>query len=155
MKKVTGAKKPVAKMATTKSRGSKTAKQMGDQNQRELYNAYRGMKEGGTYGKNAKYPGFTINKPLLAKDKVSKAQATPKKSKSGGMQIPGGNEALAGRNDQRAGGSKNLSAKEMRAKKLKAKTAAANKGVANKPKGSMAGAKRAAVARKVKNRAGK
>jgi hypothetical protein len=112
IKKVTGAKKPVAKTTTkakpktsvTKSRGSKSATQVGNDNQRELYNLYRGMKEGGTYGKNAKYPGFTINKPLLAKDKISKAETVSKKSKSGGPQKFGGNEALAARNMQRAGG---------------------------------------------------
>ena len=94
--------KPVEKPKAP--RGSKTATQVGNDNQRELYNAYRGMKEGGTYGKNAKYPGFTINKPTLAKSKVSKAEATPKNSKSGGMKKLGGNEALAARNAQRAGG---------------------------------------------------
>ena len=107
MKKESGAKKPMAKMASkakTTSRGSKSTTQVGNDNQRELYNAYRGMKEGGTYGKNAKYPGFTINKPTLAKNKISKAEATPKGSKSGGMKKLGGNEALAARNAQRAGG---------------------------------------------------
>jgi hypothetical protein len=94
--------KPVEKPKAP--RGSKSATQVGNDNQRELYNAYRGMKEGGVYGKGAKYPGFTINKPLLAKDKISKAEATPKKSKPGSMQKPGGNEALAARNMQRAGG---------------------------------------------------
>jgi hypothetical protein len=122
-----GAKRVAKKTTTTKSRGSKTAKQMGDMNAMESTRV------------NKYYP-----------DKITTAQAS--KGKKSGFRM---NEAIPGFMDQRAGGSKNISFKEMQAKKLKAKTAAANKGVANKPKGSMAGAKRAAVARKVKGRAGK
>lgn len=49
IKKETGGKKPLAKMATnakskvTKSRGSNTPKQIGNMNQREGYNAVRGQ----------------------------------------------------------------------------------------------------------------
>jgi hypothetical protein len=116
-----------------KSRGSKTAKQMGDMNQREWYNANRGKAGTGSKATRAE-----------AVNSYSKDTPTPLKGKR-----------LEQYEQQRAGGSKNLTLTERKAKVIKAKGAANAKGVANKPKGSLAGAKRASVARKVKGRAGK
>ena len=83
---MTGAKKPVAKMATTKSRGSKTATQVGNQNQIE---SSRVSKLG----------------------KVTAAQAKAENPKN---KIAEGKKSAVGvRNMQRAGGSKNLSNREM------------------------------------------
>ena len=83
---MTGAKKPVAKMATTKSRGSKTATQVGNQNQIE---SSRVSKSG----------------------KVTAAQAKAENPKN---KIAEGKKSAVGvRNMQRAGGSKNLSNREM------------------------------------------
>lgn len=130
---MTGAKKPVAKMATTKSRGSNTAKQIGDMNQREWYNANRGKAGTGSKATRAE-----------AVKSYSKDTPTPLKGKR-----------LEQYEQQRAGGSKNLTLTERKAKVIKAKGAANAKGVANKPKGSIPAAKRAAVAIKVKGRAGK
>jgi hypothetical protein len=121
------------KTAVTKSRGSKTAKQMGDMNQREWYNARRGQSGTGSKATWAE-----------AVNSYSKDTPTPLKG-----------ARLKQYEEQRAGGGKNLTLAEMKAKAIKAKGAANAKGVANKPKGSLAGAKRAAVARKVKGRAGK
>jgi hypothetical protein len=94
MKNTTGgSKKPVKGKATAaKSRGSKTAKQMGDMNARELYNAYRDAKsnkEKNPVGRYAQAP--------KAATKVTKAEA----KKFGG-------ETAIARKVQRAGGSKNL-----------------------------------------------
>lgn len=114
-------KKPVAKMATTKSRGSNTKVQVGNQNQIESTRV------------NKNYP-----------NKTTTAQAKTTKRASGVKGIFNRNEATAGFIAQRAGGSKNLSSKEMGAK---AKIAAGNKGVANKPKGSKAAPKRGLASR--------
>jgi hypothetical protein len=103
------------KSATMKSRGSKTAKQMGDMNQREWYNARRG--QSGT-GSKATY--------AEAVKSYSKDTPTPLKGKR-----------LEQYEQQRAGGSKNLTLTERKAKAIKAKGAANAKGVANKPKGPL------------------
>ena len=69
IKKVTGGKKPAAKKAVqakvTKSRGSNSATQVGNDNQREGYNAQRDMKQkrsksGRIIGKTV--PGFKVSK---------------------------------------------------------------------------------------------
>jgi hypothetical protein len=69
MKKMTGAKKPVAKMTstgsakkTTVSRGSNTAKQIGDMNQRESFNAYRGITKQGVGGNMGETKGKVTSK---------------------------------------------------------------------------------------------
>ena len=72
IKKVTGSKKPTMKTkpkaSTTKSRGSNTATQVGNDNQREGYNAQRDMKQ--KRSKSGKIIGKTI-----PKFKVSKADS--------------------------------------------------------------------------------
>ena len=110
MKKMTGAKKPVAKMATTKSRGSKTAEQMGNMNQRETVRAQRG---GGT---------------VTSKRDVANAKAKDAANKKAKNGIPKLNEASASRASQRAGGSKNLSYGEMKAKPTRKSGAKALRG---------------------------
>jgi hypothetical protein len=109
------ARQKVAKMTTTKSRGSNTKVQVGNQNQIESTRV------------NKNYP-----------DKTTTAQAKTTKRAPGVKGMFNKNEATAGFVAQRAGGSKNLSSKEMGAK---AKIAAGSKGVANKPKGSLKSAK--------------
>ena len=108
-KPVTSVAKPKAKV--TVSRGSKTAKQMGDMNQRELYNAYRGQ------NKN--------QRPLKYGEAVGKVGT--KEAATANMGIE--RRILRERKDsQRAGGSKNLGPMEVKSKA---------KGVANKPKGTL------------------
>lgn len=69
MKRVTGgSKKPVAKRtAVTKSRGSKTAKQMGDMNARELYNERRDVQNA------VARRGSWMDKEISKQDKMTRA----------------------------------------------------------------------------------
>jgi hypothetical protein len=87
MKKTTGGSKP----KVTKSRGSKTAKQMGDMNQRELYNAYRGQNKD--------------QRPLKYGEAVGKVGTKEAATAKMGIE----RRILRERRDsQRAGGGKNL-----------------------------------------------
>ena len=120
---MTGAKKPVAKMATTKSRGSNTAKQVGDMNQRETYNASR---DGNTRGSNSRGTGAKVTKAEASQK--SQRIGTPNKSRPGKVMMGIEREAYLA---QRAGGSKNLSSKEIKAasaRKSNPKAAAKGKG---------------------------
>ena len=79
---------------TTVSRGSKTAKQMGNQNQIESTRV------------NKNYP-----------NKTTTAEAKQAKNTRGPLGVARKNEATPGYYDQRAGGGKNLSYKEMMSKR--------------------------------------
>jgi hypothetical protein len=178
MKKMTGAKKPVAKMVakakpkaavtkaadksyrkveskrltksntmstgraktTTKSRGSTRTLQVGNDNQRENYNAFRGSKDdkesqkrvrGGGYYDDTATPSERMNtkwKPSATRGRGSKIAANDKMAYYEGGRIL---EA------QRAGGKQNLSKYEKDAKAAKAKTAAINaRARAKKSRGS-------------------
>ena len=154
MKKMAGgSKKPVAKKtAVTKSRGSKTAKQMGDMNEREGYNQYarserstsatkinaeRRAKSGPGGKKNIKpkkvvgyrygdHPPSGARKDGSHWTGESQGTNTYYNFQNKGVK----REPVADKTNRRAGGGKNLSGFESASK-------ASSKGVANKPKGSL------------------
>ena len=105
IKKVTGGKKPVAKKAVkakvTKSRGSNTAKQVGDQNQREAYNLIRDTPA----SKNKGASFSTSSRSKVSKEEVkSNKKFESKKSNMAGMSYSPASVSAKSRKQQRAGG---------------------------------------------------
>lgn len=120
-------KKPVAKMATTKPRGSKTATQVGNDNAREARNLYRGNQKG-------------KDSNLTSKGQIAKAKSDGYSSSKNPTNKGYFDAMVKGRSNERAGGSANLSSMEKKAK-ANAKT------VANKPKAPKAAPKRGLASR--------
>jgi hypothetical protein len=96
VKKMTGAKKPAPKMApkpkpkakVTTSRGSKTASQVGDMNQREWFNAQRDVKQ--KRSKSGKIigstiPGFKVSKAMADLEGFDVADERKRQRAGGGL----------------------------------------------------------------------
>jgi hypothetical protein len=96
MKKMTGAKKPVAKMATTKSRGSKTATQVGNMNAMENVRV------------NKYYKNIVSKAEVKGMKSEGKSQSKTFTNARGEKFGAKTSEVARARKSQRAGGGKNL-----------------------------------------------
>ena len=99
-------KKPMAKKTVTKSRGSKTAKQMGDMNQREYYADKREKDVKGIVSKRkaSMAEGAKMGYPLMGSANATGKYSKITKAETKGPKGSGAKENAKVRKTQRAGG---------------------------------------------------